>query len=203
MIFIVYEKKILVKIRYQVYSIIMKYEDSGIIFFAGIFGVGKSTLSSKISKTISLPEYSASELISMSNNEEYGKNKFVSDVKKNQVILAENSKKILQEKGDFLMSGHFCIFNSDYSINILPTTFFDQTQIKTIILLIADIDRIIQNLNTRDSISYKKSDLTILQEEEIKQARKISELRKIPLHIYKMEYSDNDASNVIKLIYGE
>ena len=60
------------------------------------------------------------------------------------------------------MSGHFCIFNSDYSINILPTTFFDQTQIKTIILLIADIDRIIQNLNTRDSISYKKSNLNIL-----------------------------------------
>lgn len=180
----------------------MQNKDLGIIFFAGIYGVGKSTLSSKISKTILLPEYSASELISMSNNEEYGKNKFVSDVKKNQVILAENSKKILQEKGDFLMSGHFCIFNSDYSINILPTTFFDQTQIKTIILLIADIDRIIQNLNTRDSISYKKSDLTILQEEEIKQARKISELRKIPLHIYKMEFSDNDASNVIKLIYG-
>lgn len=196
-------KKTLAKIRYQVYSINMRNKDLGIIFFAGIYGVGKSTLSSKISKTILLPEYSASELISMSNNEEYGKNKFVSDVKKNQVILAENSKKILQEKGDFLMSGHFCIFNSDYSINILPTTFFDETQIKTIILLIADIDRIIQNLNTRDSISYKKSDLTILQEEEIKQARKISELRKIPLHIYKMEFSDNDASNVIKLIYGE
>lgn len=185
------------------YSIIMKYEDSGIIFFAGIYGVGKSTLSSKISEILSVPDYSASDLISMNNNEQYGKNKFVSDVKKNQIILVENSNKVLQEEGSFLMSGHFCIFNSDYSINILPTTFFDQTQIKTIILLIADIDRIIQNLNTRDSISYRKSDLTILQEEEIKQARKISELRKIPLHIYKMEFSDNDASNVIKLIYGE
>ena len=42
-----------------------------------------------------------------------------------------------------------------------------------------------------------------ISQEEIKQARKISELRKIPLHIYKMEFSDNDASNVIKLIYGE
>lgn len=185
------------------YSIIMKYEDSGIIFFAGIYGVGKSTLSSKISKTISLPEYSASELISMSNNEEYGKNKFVSDVKKNQVILVENSNKILQEEGSFLMSGHFCIFNSDYSINILPTTFFDEAQIKTIILLVADIDRVIQNLNSRDAITYKKSDLLALQKFEIEQAEKISQIRKIPFHIYNMEFSDNDISNVIKLIHGE
>ena len=60
----------------------MNKETKGIIFFAGIYGVGKSTLSSKLSETMSLPEYSASELISMSNNEQYGKNKFVSDVKK-------------------------------------------------------------------------------------------------------------------------
>lgn len=181
----------------------MNKETKGIIFFAGIYGVGKSTLSSKLSETMSLPEYSASELISMSNNEQYGKNKFVSDVKKNQIILVETSKKLLQEKGNFLMSGHFCIFNSDHSITILPTTFFDKAPIKTIILLVADIDRVIQNLNNRDAVIYNKSDLTILQEEEIKQARKISELRKIPLHIYKMEFSDNDASNVIELIYGE
>ena len=114
----------------------MKYEDSGIIFFAGIYGVGKSTLSSKISESLSVPDYSASDLISMNNNEQYGKNKFVNDVKKNQIILVENSNKILQEEGSFLMSGHFCIFNSDYSINILPTTFFDEAQIKTIILLL-------------------------------------------------------------------
>ena len=196
-------KKTLAKIRYQVYSINVRNKDLGIIFFAGIYGVGKSTLSSKISKTILLPEYSASELISMSNNEEYGKNKFVSDVKKNQVILAENSKKILQEKGDFLMSGHFCIFNSDYSINILPTTFFDEAQIKTIILLVADIDRVLQNLNSRDAITYKKSDLLALQKFEIEQAEKISQIRKIPFHIYNMEFSDNDISNVIKLIHGE
>lgn len=195
--------QILVKIRYLAYSINMENENSGIIFFAGIYGVGKSTLSSKIRKIISFPEYSASELITMNNNEKYGKNKFVSDVKKNQTILVESSKKILQEEGSFLMSGHFCIFNNDYSLNILPTTFFDEAPIKTIILLVADIDRVIQNLKDRDDITYKKSDLLALQKLEIEQAEKISQSRKIPLNIYNMEFSDNDISNVIKLIYGE
>ena len=53
-----------------------------------------------------------------------------------RTIASKRMSMDIQEKGDFLMSGHFCIFNSDYSINILPTTFFDESQIKTIILLI-------------------------------------------------------------------
>ena len=85
----------------------------------------------------------------------------------------------------------------------MPTTFFDKAQIKTIILLVADIDRVIQNLNSRDAIIYKKSDLLALQKFEIEQAEKISQIRKIPFHIYNMEFSDNDISNVIKLIHGE
>lgn len=181
----------------------MRDKNSSITFFAGIHGVGKSTLSSKIKEIISLPNYSASELITMNNNEKYGKNKFVSDATKNQTILVESSKKILQEEGSFLMSGHFCIFNNDYSLNILPTTFFDEAPIKKIILLVADIDKVIQNLKDRDDITYKKSDLLALQELEIEQAEKISQSRKIPLHIYNMEFSDNDIPNVIKLIYGE
>lgn len=48
---------------------------SGIIFLAGIYGVGKSTLSVKLSKKLHIPEYSASNLISKYNDEMYGKNK--------------------------------------------------------------------------------------------------------------------------------
>lgn len=49
----------------------MRDKNSSITFFAGIHGVGKSTLSSKIKEIISLPNYSASELITMNNNEKY------------------------------------------------------------------------------------------------------------------------------------
>ena len=43
-----------------------------IIFIAGSYGVGKTTLCNQISKVMKIPSYSASDLISKQNNEQYG-----------------------------------------------------------------------------------------------------------------------------------
>lgn len=47
----------------------------GIIFVAGIYGVGKSTLCERLSISIGIPCYSAGDLISAINGEIYGRNK--------------------------------------------------------------------------------------------------------------------------------
>lgn len=49
----------------------------GIIFVAGIYGVGKSTLCERLSISIGIPCYSAGDLISAINGEIYGRNKTV------------------------------------------------------------------------------------------------------------------------------
>ena len=59
----------------------------GIYFFAGIYGVGKSTLCQKLSQITSIPFYSAGDLISEINGEIYGASKAVKDKNKNQDIL--------------------------------------------------------------------------------------------------------------------
>ncbi len=58
----------------------------GIIFVAGIYGVGKSTLSERLGLSIGIPCYSAGDLISALNGETYGRNKIVVNKEKNQDI---------------------------------------------------------------------------------------------------------------------
>lgn len=58
-----------------------------IIFVAGVYGVGKTTLCEALSKKDEIHTYSSSDLISKNNNEKYGDNKYVKDSNKNQEIL--------------------------------------------------------------------------------------------------------------------
>lgn len=57
------------------------------IFIAGVYGTGKSTVCSALSKELCIPAFSAGDLISSINGEQYGANKTVSDKNNNQVLL--------------------------------------------------------------------------------------------------------------------
>lgn len=67
----------------------------GTIFIAGSYGVGKSTLCDNLSRVSGVPAYSAGDLISCINGEQYGANKVVQDKEANQDILViEVGKKL-------------------------------------------------------------------------------------------------------------
>ena len=57
----------------------------GTIFVAGSYGVGKSTLCNAMSKVLTIPTYSAGDLISNINGEKYGENK---TVKNSRIFLS-------------------------------------------------------------------------------------------------------------------
>lgn len=59
----------------------------GVYFITGAYGVGKTHLCDTLSNELSIPYFSASELISAQNNEIYGANKAVKDKLENQQIL--------------------------------------------------------------------------------------------------------------------
>ena len=84
--------------------------NNGIIFIAGVYGVGKSTLCDKVSKQINIPDFSAGDMISKVNGETYGVNKAVKDKKSNQNILVNEVKEKLKKTETFMLTGHFCIF---------------------------------------------------------------------------------------------
>ena len=88
----------------------------GIIFVAGIYGVGKSTLCERLGLSIGVPCYSAGDLISALNGETYGRNKTVVNKEKNQDILVAAVNDRLQKDTAFILAGHFCIFDGFYAI---------------------------------------------------------------------------------------
>ena len=78
-----------------------------ILFVAGVYGVGKTTLCDILSEKYLISSYSSSELISKCNHEEYGKNKYVTNSNRNQEILVNQVNKIKDES--FILNGHFCL----------------------------------------------------------------------------------------------
>lgn len=84
----------------------------GTIFIAGSYGVGKSTLCDNLSRVSGVPAYSAGDLISCINGEQYGANKVVQDKEANQDILVIEVGKKLDHYPTILLAGHFCIFDS-------------------------------------------------------------------------------------------
>ena len=51
--------------------------EKGVVFIAGTYGVGKSTLCDKLCRKLNIPAFSAGDLISEINGETYGKIKLL------------------------------------------------------------------------------------------------------------------------------
>lgn len=122
----------------------------GTIFVAGTYGVGKSTLCSKLSTALKISDFSASDLISAVNGETYGANKAVRDKDANQNILASQVTQLLKLTPSIILAGHFCIFDINGNVDTLPSSVFYGLEIETILLLEASSSQIIKNLWMRD-----------------------------------------------------
>ena len=172
----------------------------GVIFLSGVYGVGKSTLATEISKSLNIPHYSASDLITQRNGEKYGANKIVKDKAQNQQILIDNVKQLLLHNERFILDGHFCIFNRQKEVEKLPEFVFKKILIEQIILLKAELDNVKDNLAKRDSSEYTVKQLTILQRQELRYAKTIAKELRVPIVIHTMEYNGEDFDKVLNLI---
>lgn len=160
-----------------------------IIFVAGIYGVGKSTICKKFKEINSIDYYNCSDLISKINHETYGSNKFVSDSKRNQDILVEQIKSL---KEPFILTGHFCILDKNMNIETLPDTVFTNIKISKIIMLTRE-PYLIQNfLEKRDDKLYDIKLLEDLQNRELSLAKEMSCRLKIDLSEIDIKFDDSD-----------
>lgn len=171
------------------------------IFIAGVYGVGKSTLCSFLSEKLQIPAFSAGDLISAINGEQYGANKAVADKENNQVLLAECVRELNHKNGQIILAGHFCIFKVNNDIEVLPESVYSALDITRIILLESDIQTIMANLRRRDGKDYSEKSVSTLIEKERAQSERISKQLKCQLDIYKMTFTDKDADYIASLLY--
>lgn len=173
-----------------------------VFFIAGTYGVGKTTICKNIGGRIHIPSYSASELISHANGEVYGENKAVKDIFSNQQALINAVNHILEDNDQIILNGHFCIMNKKNEVDVLPDFVFKSIYIDLIVLLEADCKTICNNLSNRDNKNYILENLELLQEQEKKNAIRISELIGKEIYIHKMKFDDSDADSIIRFIRG-
>ena len=174
-------------------------------FIGGVYGVGKSTLVQNMKETYhGYSQFSASDLISQSNNESYGSNKFVKDADQNQVILIDSLKKIRHQcDNDILLAGHFCIVTKNMDIDILPSYVFKSLSVDKIVVLTSSIQKISMNLLGRDDKKYDKNFIKKFQDSEIDTALKVSKIIGVDCLIYDMEFSNQDLININNFLRGD
>ncbi len=172
------------------------------IFIAGAYGTGKSTLCSEIAKRLSIPFFSAGDLIGEQNGEKYGSNKAVTDKYKNQLILATHVQNLNAKYRRILLAGHFCIFNSSNRVEQLPESVFSELNLSQIILLEANAELIVEHLLWRDDRVYKQDVISELLFQERAQAEIISGNLNCPLTVYQMTFSEKDAEKISGIVQG-
>lgn len=172
----------------------------GTVFFAGIYGVGKSTVISKISSETGIKAYSAGDLISEKNGERYGANKAVSNKDYNQRILIQRVAELLEYNKKISLAGHFCIINKLGEIEELPSYVFEEISLEKIILLEAPAETIIAHLSIRDDKCYPQELIQSMLNTEREAAQKTSDRLGIPLIKYEMQYSEADEAFLIDQI---
>ena len=156
-----------------------------------------------MSEKTSIPFFSAGNLISEVNGEKYGANKLVNDKEQNQVILIDKVNQLHENQGTIILAGHFCIFGSNDTIELLPDSVFDKLKLSKIVLLETESSLVSKHLRQRDGKAYAISVLDELVEKERDQAKKTSCRLGCPLFVYRMRFNDDDLSNLLTYVMEE
>lgn len=175
----------------------------GTLFVAGVYGVGKSTLCQKLSEILKIPTFSAGDLISSINREQYGANKIVSDKVANQDILALEVDKCLQKHPKILLAGHFCIFNNEKQVDCLPENIYERLNIESILLLEADKKEILEHLSQRDCKSYSYDQISELRKAEHRVAQRVAYQIGSDIYIHKMRFDETDIDICLSYLRGD
>ena len=170
------------------------------IFVAGVYGVGKDHLCNKISEITGVKKFSASQLISNINKENYEGNKDVIDKNKNQTILREEVHKLLQQYNTIVLTGHMCILNKNMSIEELPQDVYDKLEIASMILLKNKPDVIVQNLMKRDKKEYNIKLIDEFQRKEEELFAETAKTIKAKSLILDLLYNNSDIERFQKFL---
>lgn len=172
----------------------------GVLFLAGIYGVGKSTLGETLSQRQGIPFYSAGDLISQVNGEIYGANKIVADKVGNQDILAIQIDRLLKQYDRILLAGHFCIVNKHGEVDCLPQEAFKNLHLDKIILLEAEEEQVLDHLRVRDAKKYSPELVAALMQTEREMAYAVSAELNCPIATHCMTYSSTDVLTIEQIL---
>jgi adenylate kinase len=160
---------------------IMNINEISIIFVGGIHGVGKTIFSAEASRILKVPCLNASSLITQQRKVPAAINKRVQNVAENQNALIRAIESSHIKKKQFILDGHFCVFDSSDVIRKVPSETFQALAPRAAIVLLDDVENIQVRLQKREKRKYDYALLNQLQKIELEHAESVCNLLKIPL----------------------
>lgn len=148
------------------------------LFVGGVHGAGKGSLCKQLVDYLIGEYVSASQLLHWNT-----KCKQVKDVSYNQELLTELLQKRTQHDVDYVIDGHFALWNKNNECEVVPLETFVPLKLSAIIIVTCASELVQKRLKFRDSIIYKLEDIKALQSLEEKQAKVVAQTLGIPLMI--------------------
>lgn len=154
------------------------------VFVAGVHGVGKTYLASRIPASLGLTHTSASKLIIEERVlPTWGTDKRVSEVGANQATLATAVSRHNGAGLHLLLDGHFVLLNSEGDFQPLEVDVFRALNLKGVILLEATPETIAFRIKNRDGRGADLSHIAGFLSAERIQAHKICDALDISLKV--------------------
>ncbi|MGV3629786.1 MAG: ATP-binding protein [Bacteroidota bacterium] len=151
-----------------------------IIFIGGIHGVGKGTICKEISKITKLKHFSSSSILNWKEFSPDASNKRVMSIEQTQERLLKNLFHIKQNNINFILDGHFCLFNNFTSIKQIEVNVFKNINPSIIIVVVDELEKIQQRLLLRDNKIYDLEQLKKMQDIELEHSIQVANQLDIP-----------------------
>lgn len=172
------------------------------VFVAGIHGVGKTYLASRLPSEAGLTHTSASKLIREERAlPNWGQDKRVANIDENQVALAAAVARHNAQGSRLLLDGHFVLLDQSSKFVRLGPEVFQSLNLKAVLLLEAPADLIEQRLLGRDGVNREPEFLRRFAECERAQASAVCAELALPLRVL-VSPSDEDFASAIDAVRG-
>mgnify|MGYP000259415876 CR=1 FL=1 len=166
-----------------------------IIFIGGIHGAGKGTICDKICEQTDAVHITASEILRWNEISKPG-NKKVVNIQSTQDKLIAGLNEALRKNKNYLLDGHFCLFNSEGKVEKVPMETFKKIAPKLIVVITTEVGLIKQRLEKRDRKTYDFDTLKFMQDTERKYAEEVASIVNTPF----IEIKNGDYNSFISLI---
>lgn len=152
------------------------------IFVAGIHGVGKTYLASRLPTGSGLLHTSASKLIKEELAlPEWSVDKRVSDVDRNQVALAKAVARHNANGMALLLDGHFVLLDKAGEFLPLGVDVFKTLNLSGVLLIEADLKVVQDRVQSRDDLQRDSEWLATFMRKERAQAEEVCRALRVPL----------------------
>lgn len=165
-----------------------------VIFVSGVHGSGKGFFCDRLSSELSIPHFSASEVLKWEEVSTSLKNKKVINISDTQNRLLVGLEEIKLTHASFILDGHCCLLDSVGKVQKVDLSIFTIIAPNFIIYVNSNSKEIQRRLKERDDIEYP----LILLERMQKMEMKYSEYIANQLNVSYIQYDGTNLNQIIK-----